>query len=121
MRALSRQRRNKEPQPCLLKSNKPLTTSATASTRSGTIFDLANKEIRLKELESIIAQEGFWDNPEQTKPLLRERTALAAKVDQFHTLAREIEDSEMLLEMAIEEEDDATLAEIGATLISHRC
>jgi peptide chain release factor 2 len=106
----------RSPEPCLPKSNKPFTKSATASTRSGTIFDLATKENRLKEIESIIAQEGFWDNPEQTKPLLRERTALAAKVDQFHTLAREIEDSEMLLEMAIEEEDDPTLAEIGATL-----
>ena len=71
---------------------------------------------RLAEIEKIIAKEGFWDNPEQTKPLLRERTGLAAKIDQFHALAREIEDSEMLLEMAIEEEDDATLAEIGATL-----
>ena len=65
--------------------------SATASTRSGTIFDLATKEDRLKELESIIAKEGFWDNPEQTKPLLRERTGLAAKIDQFHALAREID------------------------------
>jgi len=61
----------RSPEPCLPKSNKPFTKSATASTRYGTIFDLANKEIRLKELESIIAQEGFWDNPEQTKPLLR--------------------------------------------------
>jgi peptide chain release factor 2 len=103
-------------EPCLPKSNKPSMKSATASTRSGTIFDLATKEDRLKEIESIIAKEGFWDNPEQTKPLLRERTGLAAKIDQFHALAREIEDSEMLLEMAIEEEDNATLVEISATL-----
>ena len=103
-------------QPCLPKSNKPSTKSATASTRSGTIFDLAAKEERLQELESIIAKDGFWDNPEATKPLLKERTALAAKVDRYHSLARELEDNEMLFEMALDEEDEATLAEIGDSL-----
>ena len=106
----------RSPEPCLPKSNKPCTTSATASIRFGSIFDLSTKENRLQELESILAKDGFWDNPEQTKPLLRERTALAAKVDRFNTLTREVEDSEILLELALEEEDDATLAEIGGTL-----
>jgi len=91
-------------------------TSVTASTRFGSIFDLSTKEQRLQEIESIIAKNGFWDNPEQTKPLLRERTALAAKVDRFHTLTHEVEDSEIFLEMALEEGDDATLTEISGTL-----
>ena len=90
--------------------------SATASTRYETIFDLANKEIRLQELESIIAKDGFWDKPEQTKPLLKERTVLADKIDRFHSLARGVEDNEMLLEMALEEADETTLAEIGESL-----
>jgi peptide chain release factor 2 len=103
-------------QPCLPKSNKPCTKSATASTRSGTIFDLANKEYRLQEIESLIAKEGFWDRPEETKPLLRERTVLVGKIDRFHSLSHDAEDNEMLLEMALEEEDEATLAEVGRNL-----
>ena len=103
-------------QPCLPKSNKPCTKSATASTRSGTIFDLANKEYRLQEIESIIAKDGFWDRPGETKPLLKERTVLAGKIDRFHRLSHDAEDNEMLLEMALEEEDEATLAEVGRNL-----
>ena len=106
----------KEHPPCLPKLNKPSTKSATASTRSGTIFDLAAKEERLQELESIIAKNGFWDNPEATRPLLKERTVLADKIDRFHGLAQEVEDSEMLLELALEEDDAATLAEIEDSL-----
>lgn len=90
--------------------------SATASIKSGTIFDLSTKENRLQELESIIAQDGFWDNPEQTKPLLKERTALAAKIDRFRGLTSDVEDNALLLEMALEEADEATLAEISAHL-----
>ena len=107
---------NKEHPPCLPKSNKPSTKSATASTRSGTIFDLAAKEERFRELESIIAKDGFWDNPEATKPLLKERTVLADKIDRFHRLAQEVDDSEMLLELALDEDDEATLAEIEDSL-----
>ena len=103
---------NKEHQPCLPKLNKPSTKSAAVSTRSRTIFDLAVKEERLQELESIIAKNGFWDNPEATKPLLKERTVLAEKIERYHRLAQEVEDSEMLLELALDEDDAATLAEI---------
>jgi peptide chain release factor 2 len=90
--------------------------SVTASTRSGTIFDLAAKEERLQELESIIAKDGFWDKPEATKPLLKERTVLADKIDRFHRLAQEVEDNEMLLELALDEDDQGTLTEIGESL-----
>ncbi len=90
--------------------------SATASIKSGIIFDLSTKENRLQELESILAQDGFWDHPEQTKPLLKERTALAAKIDHFHRLTGEVEDNGMLLEMALEESDAGTLTEVSESL-----
>ncbi|MDJ0667402.1 MAG: peptide chain release factor 2 [Desulfobacterales bacterium] len=79
-------------------------------------LDLPALERRLQELESIIAGPGFWDAPEKTKPLLKERTAIADKLDRFKNLQQEIEDNGELLEMALEESDDDTLSEIEVGL-----
>ncbi len=106
-------RRNR---PWLPRSNKPCRTSAADSNRSRSIFDLPALERRLQELESIIAGPGFWDAPEKTKPLLKERTAIADKLDRFKNLQQEIEDNGELLEMALEESDDDTLSEIEVGL-----
>ena len=102
--------------PWLPKSSKPCRTSATASTRSRSIFDLPALDRRLQELESIIAGPGFWDAPEKTKPLLKERTAIAAKLDCFKGLQQDIEDNDVLLEMALEESDQDALADIETQL-----
>jgi peptide chain release factor 2 len=67
-------------------------------------------------LESIIAAPGFWDTPEKTKPLLKERTAIAAKLDCFKGLQQDIEDNDVMLEMALEESDQDALEDIEAQL-----
>ncbi len=67
-------------------------------------------------MESIIAGPGFWDTPEKTKPLLKERTDIAAKLDCFRDLQQNIEDNDVLLEMALEESDADTLADIESQL-----
>ncbi|MBL0714757.1 MAG: peptide chain release factor 2 [Desulfosarcina sp.] len=79
-------------------------------------LDLPTLERRLQELESIIARPGFWDTPEQTKPLLKERTAVVSRLDCFKTLQQDIDDNDVLLEMALEESDADTLAEIDGNL-----
>ena len=77
-----------------------------------TAFDLAAKKTRLSELEAIIAQKGFWDNPEATTAILKERTFLTDRIEAFQGLMRELEDNELLLSMAVEEGDEQTLAEV---------
>ncbi len=67
-------------------------------------------------MESIIAGPGFWDTPEKTKPLLKERTAIAAKLDCYKGLQQDIEDNDVLLEMALEESDEDALADIESQL-----
>ncbi len=67
-------------------------------------------------MESIIAGPGFWDTPEETKPLLKERTAIAAKLDCYQRLQQDIEDNDVLLEMALEESDADALADIETQL-----
>jgi peptide chain release factor 2 len=89
---------------------------APASNRLRSIFDLPANELHLKELEAIIAGQGFWNNPEASTPILKERTAIAAKVDRYHKLRQEIDDNEVLLEMALEEGDAGVLQEIAGNL-----
>jgi peptide chain release factor 2 len=77
-----------------------------------TVFDLAGKKNRLNELEATIAQKGFWDNPDATTAVLKERTFLTDRIDAYQNLMQELEDNELLLALALEESDEQTLAEI---------
>jgi peptide chain release factor 2 len=82
-------------------------------TSSRSIFDLASQEKRLQEIEAEIARDGFWDNPDGTTAILKERTLLSQHIDAFHGLEKDLEDAGILLELAVEEVDDATLAEVS--------
>ncbi|MBW2468511.1 MAG: peptide chain release factor 2 [Deltaproteobacteria bacterium] len=76
------------------------------------MFDLDTKETRLAELEQLIARNGFWDNPEETKPVLKERTSLSNKIEKFKKLSQDLEETQILLDLAIDESDENTLAEV---------
>ncbi|MBI5551099.1 MAG: peptide chain release factor 2 [Desulfobacterales bacterium] len=76
------------------------------------VFDLEAKQNRLKELESIISKNGFWDKPEAATPLLKEQTFLTSQLDAYRTLVSELDDSELLTAMALDEGDEQTLAEV---------
>jgi len=70
----------------------------------------------LAEIEKIIAKEGFWDNPEDTKSILKERRSLSGKIDNFEKLEKELEENEILLDLAIEESDQEALEEVNQQL-----
>ena len=70
------------------------------------------QKTRLQELETLIAKDGFWDTPEKAAPLLKERTFLTGRIETYQTLLTETEDNELLLAMALEENDDQTLDEV---------
>ena len=61
----------------------------------GVIFDIDDREKRLAEIESIIAKDGFWDNPEDSKSILKERTSIANKLDQFNKLWHDLEENQI--------------------------
>jgi peptide chain release factor 2 len=66
----------------------------------------------LAELEQQIAKDGFWDNPEETKSILKERTSLSNKTEKFKQLAQDLEENQILLELAVDESDEDALAEV---------
>ncbi len=64
------------------------------------------------ELERILQQPNFWDDPEAGKSLLKERSDLEGIVRIWEGLASEIEESLLLLDMALEENDDEAFSEV---------
>ncbi|MFZ7125540.1 MAG: peptide chain release factor 2 [Desulfobacterales bacterium] len=79
-------------------------------------LDLAGKESRLQEIESLISRDGFWDRPEETKGILKERSIISDKLETYRALFRDIEENEMMMELAAEESDDETMAEVSRNI-----
>jgi peptide chain release factor 2 len=76
---------------------------------SGCVFDLADKERRLAELEQQAGAPGFWDDPAAAQAVMREITALRETVELWNGVQRQIADDRGLFELA-EEAGDAELA-----------
>lgn len=66
----------------------------------------------MAEIENIIAKEGFWDTPEDSKSILRERTVISNKLDRFKKLWSDLEENQILLDLAVEESDSEALEEV---------
>lgn len=79
---------------------------------SGGIFDYATKQERLTEVELELGDPAVWDDPERAQVLGRERSALETVVNTIGTLDTSLSDTLELLELAAEEDDVDTLAEV---------
>ena len=79
---------------------------------SEAIFDIQGKQARLAELEKILLKPDFWDRPEEGKHVLKERFDLLEILQKWQQLATDVEECELLLNMALEEADEATLKEV---------
>jgi len=66
----------------------------------------------LAELEKVLLKPDFWEKPEESKHVLKERSDLQEIVQKWQELASDVEECELLLDMAVEEADEATLKEV---------
>ena len=87
------------------------------------IFDLDSKKSRVTELEGASANPDFWNNTQTAQATLKELSALKKWTDNYDRLARELEDSETLLELTnpVEGSTDAgelekSVAELGTAI-----
>jgi peptide chain release factor 2 len=63
-----------------------------------------------------MAKAGFWDDVAQAAEALKERSALLAAVDEYHRREKQVEDLEVLLDLAVEEEDSKALKDVASEL-----
>lgn len=64
------------------------------------IFELGEKKRRLKKLEKKAAQPGFWSDKTKARKVSEELSEVKSQVAEVEELTRQLEDAEVLLEMA---------------------
>lgn len=86
----------------------------------GIHFDLANKKLRVEELEVMLEAPNFWDNPEKSTSVMKELRGLKDIIESYDKLKQSYEDIQTLLEMAYEENDESLVDEIKEMLDSFK-
>jgi len=82
----------------------------------GGIFDYENRKDRLAEVELELGEPGVWNKPEQAQELGRERASLELVVKTIEDLDSGVSDARELLGMAVEENDEDTVADVEAEM-----
>ncbi len=74
--------------------------------RSGGIFDVETREKEFNELEAKAASPDFWNNPDAARVIIAKTNQQRAILKPFHTLCDAVEEVEMMLEIAQDEDDE---------------
>ena len=82
----------------------------------GGIFDLTNKEQELETLQEETAKPDFWNDPPNAQKITQRISTLRNDVEQYGKLYAQLEDLQVLLGLAIEEDDQSVSEEIQADL-----
>jgi peptide chain release factor 2 len=83
------------------------------------VFDLAEKEIRIRELDKEIEKDSFWNDPDKATVLLKEKSRLTGVVEKWKKRKDDLKDLKELTELAESEKDNKTLEEIKSELATH--
>ena len=75
-------------------------------------LDLESKANRIDELNHLMAEPGFWDDPEKSQKQSRELGDLKGDVETYNTLEGQFNDIFDLIDMANDENDESMIAEI---------
>ena len=84
----------------------------------GGSFDVDSKLVELEELRTQVARPGLWDDPDRATRLTRRLGRVERLVGRVESMSEELEDAEILEELASDEQDLATLDEVGTDLLS---
>tara|TARA_B100000809_G_scaffold265811_1_gene325861 strand:+ start:3058 stop:4152 length:1095 start_codon:yes stop_codon:yes gene_type:complete len=80
-------------------------------------LDYDAKKERLTEVELELAEPSVWDDPNRAQELGRERSSLEAVVKTIDDLDSGVVDCRDLLDMAVDEDDEDTVAEVEAEVV----
>jgi peptide chain release factor 2 len=80
------------------------------------VFDIPERELRIRELAKDSLREGFWSDPNKAKDILQEQSRLNDTVTNWKKLASIVEDIELLHQIALEEHDEQAREDIISEL-----
>ena len=79
-------------------------------------LDLESKEKRIAELDRMMEEPGFWDNPAESTKIVRENKSLKDTVERYQRLSVAFEDIGGMIELGNEENDPEMVPEIREML-----
>ena len=80
---------------------------------SGGIFDVAQKQSSLEDINNRLSEESTWSNLELSQSLNKEKADLEKFLNSFLSVDEAINDNLDFLDIAIEESDDGSIEEIN--------
>jgi peptide chain release factor 2 len=75
------------------------------------IFDIVNAQKRIPEIDQMASLDGFWNDAQKARELLKEKATLETKVTAWDKQRRALDDAQVLLELALEANDEASARE----------
>lgn len=94
------------------KSNLSSSSCAIRSKNCGGIFDIDVKSKRLLELEQKAQNPEVWNNHQEMQKINQEKVLLERSVGDYRELHQKVEDGLVLLDMAVEAEDESSFGEV---------
>jgi len=82
----------------------------------GSLFDIAGMQEKCDELELKMTDEDFWSDPDAAQKILKETKMIKTTIENFNKLVVDHEESSLLCEMAMEEEDESMGKEIAKSV-----
>lgn len=82
----------------------------------GIHFDIANKKLRIEEINKTMAEPDFWDDMGKAQKITKELTNLKNVLEKYNGLVTEYEDVATLIQMGYEESEESLIPEIEESL-----
>ena len=79
-------------------------------------FDPATIQVEIDRIEAEMAQPGFWEDRDRAKALSKDLEHRRSQVSRLERIRDEIEDIELLHQMAVEVSDESELNALGARI-----
>jgi peptide chain release factor 2 len=73
-------------------------------------------ELKIKDLEMLSLKKDFWDDPDNAREILRQKTKLADKLDNWKKFSNQLKDIGHLWTIALQEKDDQVLSDLNEEL-----
>ncbi len=84
---------------------------------TGGIFDLAQMQERMREIEDMSSGENFWKDSENAREILKEGNQLKREVERWQGIETGCEEVRLLADMLHEEDDPESLKELQSQLV----
>ena len=81
------------------------------------VFQIEDKKKRLEEIENELSQEKVWSDLELSQKLSKEKTNLQKIISKYQTVDQKVSDSEVLIDISIEEKDDSAIKEVNQEVL----